>query len=131
MGARRRRTGRLGPRRRVPYVGADRFAEASEWWRDLSAHAVVRDDVDIPGSGLVTFGSFTFSDDAEGSVLVVPEVVIGRRDGVAWITVIGLGITASPDARRDARAPPHGTTFADGPVDSMRWQGLVAEAVDA
>ena len=53
-----------------------------------------------PGSGLVTFGSFTFDDEADGSILVVPEVVIGRRDGVAWITVIGLGITSSPDAHR-------------------------------
>ena len=99
---------------------ADRFTEASEWWRELAAHAVVRDDVDVPGSGLVTFGSFTFSDDADGSVLVVPEVVVGRRDGVAWITVIGLGIAASPDLAMSPASPPaDGTTFADGPVDSV------------
>lgn len=110
--------------------GPSRFAEASDWWRDLAAHAVVRDEVDVPGSGLVTFGSFTFSDDADGSVLVVPEVVVGRRDGVTWITVIGLGITASPDLTATPAAPPtDGTTFADGPIDSVHWQGLVAQAV--
>ncbi len=110
--------------------GPARFEEASEWWRELAAHAVVRDDVDVPGSGLVTFGSFTFSDDADGSVLVVPEVVVGRRDGVTWITVIGLGITASPELMATpAASPADGTTFADGPIDSVHWQSLVAQAV--
>lgn len=110
-------------------AGPERFSEASEWWRELSSHAVVRDDVDVPGSGLVAFGSFTFTDDAEGSTLVVPEVVVGRRDGVAWITVIGLGISSTPDLTASTPAGPVGTTFADGPVDSVTWQGLVGEAV--
>lgn len=110
--------------------GADRFADASQWWSDLCAHAVVRDDVDTPGSGLVAFGSFTFTDDAEGSALVVPEVVVGRRDGVSWVTVIGPGITAAPAlAANEPVRDPVGTTFTDGPVDSATWQGLVAEAV--
>ncbi len=110
--------------------GPDRFDVASEWWRELAAHAVVRDEVDVPGSGLITFGSFTFSDDADGSVLVVPEIVIGRRDGVTWITVIGLGIASHPDlSPTEPSEPAVGTTFADGPVDSIQWQGLVAQAV--
>jgi menaquinone-specific isochorismate synthase len=110
-------------------AGAERFVEAAGWWRELSSHAVVRDDVHVPGSGLVAFGTFTFTDDAEGSTLVVPEVVIGRRDGNAWITVIGLGISSAPDLVTTTPADPVGTTFTDGPVDSVTWQGLVAEAV--
>ncbi|NRQ49560.1 isochorismate synthase [Aeromicrobium stalagmiti] len=110
--------------------GASRFADADEWWSELCAHAVVRDDVDTPGSGLVAFGSFTFTDDADGSALVVPEVVVGRRDGVAWVTVIGAGIAAPPAVGpAEPVTLPAGTTFADGPVDSATWQGLVAEAV--
>ena len=78
----------------------------------------------------MAFGSFTFADDAEGSVLVVPEVVVGRRDGISWVTVIGTGIAAPPPLVPDA-APqePVGTTFTDGPVDGDAWQSLVAEAV--
>jgi menaquinone-specific isochorismate synthase len=113
----------------VTTTGARRFTDASDWWRELCFQAVVRDDVDVPGSGLVAFGSFTFSDDADGSALVVPEVVVGRRDGVTWVTVIGLGISAAPDLVAGTPAGPVGTTFADGPVDSVTWQGLVAEAV--
>lgn len=111
-------------------AGADRFADASAWWRELSSRAVIRDEVGTPGSGLVAFGSFTFADDAEGSVLVVPEVVVGRRDGVSWVTVIGTGITAPPALDpTDPPRSPVGTTFADGPVDGDTWQSLVAEAV--
>ena len=110
--------------------GATRFTDASEWWSELCAHAVVRDDVDVPGSGLVAFGSFTFTDDAEGSALVVPEVVVGRRDGACWVTVIGAGIGAMPTlAHTEPARRPVGTEFADGPVDSTTWQGLVGEAV--
>jgi menaquinone-specific isochorismate synthase len=110
--------------------GPERFAQASRWWADLARHAVTRDEVDVPGSGLVAFGSFTFADDGEGSTLVVPEVVVGRRDGVAWVTVIGEGISSTPDLpSAGPPAPPSGTRFADGPLDSMAWQGIVAEAV--
>lgn len=110
--------------------GPSRFTDAGEWWSDLCSHAVVRDDVDVPGSGLVAFGSFTFTDDAVGSALVVPEVVIGRRDGIAWVTVIGEGIGAAPALGQDQSIRlPAGTAFADGPVDSSTWEGLVAEAV--
>ncbi|MEJ7634578.1 isochorismate synthase [Aeromicrobium sp.] len=110
-------------------AGPQRFEEASAWWRELCFHAVVRDDVDVPGSGLLAFGTFTFTDDAPGSTLVVPEVVIGRRDGVVWVTVIGHGISSAPDLTASTPTDPVGTTFADGPVDSVTWQGLVAEAV--
>ena len=111
-------------------TGVGRFAEAAQWWRDLSDHAVVRDEIDTPGSGLVAFGSFTFADDTEGSVLVVPEVVIGRRDGIVWVTVIGFGIAATPAVAPSSPArPPVGASFADGPVDSAAWQQLVADAV--
>lgn len=110
--------------------GADRFTDAATWWRELSAHAVVRDDVDVPGSGLVAFGSFTFTDDADGSALIVPEIVVGRRDGATWITVIDSGIAALPDVTpTSAPVDPTGTAFADGSVDGATWQGLVAEAV--
>ncbi|MCL3820228.1 isochorismate synthase [Aeromicrobium wangtongii] len=114
----------------VHTFGKGRFAEAEQWWRDLAQHAVVRDEVGTPGSGLVAFGSFTFSDDTEGSALVVPEIVVGRRDGVTWVTLIGLGITATPPlVPSSAPREPSGATFSDGAVDSAEWQQMVAEAV--
>jgi len=59
--------------------GAGRFEEADRWWRDLTSRAIVRSDVGEPGSGLVAFGTFAFADEPGDSMLVVPEVILGRR----------------------------------------------------
>jgi len=53
----------------------------------LGALAVDR-DLDVPGTGAVALGAFDFRPDAPGE-LVVPRIVIGRRDdGTAWVTTI-------------------------------------------
>src|SRR5699024_862345 len=44
--------------------GADRFARAEEWWRDVTSEAIVRDDVDEPGTGPIAFGSMAYSPDS-------------------------------------------------------------------
>ena len=69
-----------GEAARLELTGPDRFTVARDWWRDLVAHAEVDDEVGVRGSGPVAFGSFAFRDD-EPSVLVVPEVVLGRSGG--------------------------------------------------
>ncbi len=112
--------------------GPDRFAHASQWWRNLSARAVVRDDVDVPGTGLITFGSFTFSDETDGSVLVVPEVVVGRRDGLAWMTTTGDADPADVLSAAPATAPSAlgRLRYADGALDPASWCATVAAAVE-
>ena len=70
--------------------GADRFADARGWWTEMSQAAVVRDEVKQPGTGLVSFGSFAFADEPGDSILVIPEVVVGRRGDTTWVTTIGL-----------------------------------------
>lgn len=112
--------------------GARRFAEADAWWSDIAAHAVVRDDVRRPGSGLVCFGSFAFADSPGESVLVVPEVIVGRRDGITWVTTVSVGglDTEARLAEADPPAAPTGVTYADGALDGERWMGAVAEAVE-
>ena len=111
--------------------GAERFAEADTWWRELAARSVVRDEVGVPGSGLVAFGTFTFDDAAAGSTLVVPEVVVGRRDGVSWITVIGTALGSPPTLEpADAPRPTGPVTFSDAEVDAAAWTRVVATAVE-
>ena len=68
--------------------GAGRFEQANQWWRDLTARAIVRSDVDEPGSGLVAFGTFAFADEPGDSALIVPEVILGRRGDTAWLTTV-------------------------------------------
>lgn len=111
--------------------GPDRFAAAQKWWREQTRGAVVRDEVSRPGTGLVAFGSFAFADEPGDSVLRIPEVVIGRRDGVSWLTHVGVGsISALPEIHAaSAPEPPRSVAYTDGALDGPAWGEVVAEAV--
>jgi menaquinone-specific isochorismate synthase len=115
--------------------GPDRFEQANAWWRDLSARAIVRSDLDEPGSGLVAFGTFTFSDGPGESTLVVPEVILGRRGATAWLTTVSkVGGLDQLDRRLElATTPPApvDVSFTDGALNGEQWMGVVADAVAA
>lgn len=117
------------------FAGPGRFFEAAAQWREITRHSVVRDDVQIPGSGLVAFGTFTFDDsprseDEPGSRLIVPQVVVGRRDGRAWVTTIGTALGATPlITATDAPEPPRVLEVTDGAVGPDAWKQMVAEAI--
>ena len=111
--------------------GPDRFTDAKQWWAEHVRTAVVRDEVDQPGTGVVCFGSFGFADEPGDSVLVVPEVVVGRRGDSTWLTTIGVGSipSSAPLVTADSPAAPRGVRFADGAMSGTDWVGVVAEAV--
>ncbi|WP_461024753.1 isochorismate synthase [Thalassiella azotivora] len=119
---------------RVRVGGPGRFADADAAWAALSAGAVVRDEVDLPGTGPVAFASFAFADDsADGGVLVVPEVVVGHRGGRWWVTTVGVdGSLPSPSwpARRGPARAPGQVTYADGARPGPVWTGLVEQVLD-
>ena len=85
-------------------AGHDRFAAGEKWMRELFDAAHVVDDVNVPGSGPVAFGSFTFDPTSDGSVLIVPRTVVGRRNGAAWVTTVGIEAD-SPRPGTGAAAP--------------------------
>jgi menaquinone-specific isochorismate synthase len=111
--------------------GPDRFVDAQRWWREVAAGAVVRDQVRVPGSGLVAFGSFAFADAPGDSVLRVPRVLVGRRNGRAWVTRVGVSsISRTHGVLPSAEPPaPRGVHFTDGALDGPQWESAVAEAV--
>ena len=115
---------------RLELTGEDRFTAGQAWWSRLVEQAVVSDDVDLPGTGLVAFGSFAFDAHAATSVLVVPEVVVGHRDGTWWLTSIGTTDAAGAELPRRTPARSAGTvTFADGSATSTQWMQTVDDAV--
>ncbi len=98
------------------------------------------DDVAGPGTGPVAVGALPFARDAPGA-LVLPRVVIGRRDGEAWITTIarpGDGPSAARLAGQmaadalggftDPRPAPSQFTLTSV-LDHPVWEELVARAV--
>lgn len=123
---------------RIEVGGAARFADAQAAWRDLVAHAVVRDEVGVPGTGPVAFGSFAFDDlSPAGGVLVVPRIVVGRRGGHTWLTTLSpagdLADAPHPEGlrRADEPATPGAVAEATGALAADAWVGAVRDAVSA
>ncbi|MCV2395637.1 isochorismate synthase [Actinotalea sp. M2MS4P-6] len=113
--------------------GPERFAEADDAWGDAMAHAVVRDEVQLPGTGPIAFGSFAFADDSPaGGTLIVPRVVVGRRGDDAWLTTIEVGAVAAAvsPVPTDPPRPPGAVTMSPGGLDEAGWRAAVAHAVD-
>jgi menaquinone-specific isochorismate synthase len=117
----------LGEALRLEFRGPDRIREAADAWRAVAAAATVTDPVGLSGTGLVAFGAFAFADASEAvSVLIVPEVIVGRRDGVNWVTRVNgseLKIEKRPlgDEYRIA--------LHQGALDGAGYQAAVGEAV--
>jgi menaquinone-specific isochorismate synthase len=92
----------------------------------------VRDDVGVPGSGPVAVASLPFDPAERGSVVVVPKVVLGRREGRAWLTLVTPpGAVQVPALRRRptaAASPVHARVAAAVPSED-RWRAAVADAV--
>jgi menaquinone-specific isochorismate synthase len=114
----------IGEALRLEFRGPTRLADAAAAWRDIAARARVDDEVRIGGSGLVACGAFTFDDDStRASVLIVPRVIIGRRDGVGWVTRVNGAddpVIASP-LGAEYRLPVHpGALPPDAYRDAVR-----------
>ena len=109
-------------------AGEDRFTVAEKWLRSVLEGASTEDEVDVPGSGAVAFGSFTFDPASDGSVLVLPRVVLGRRNGQAWLTTIG---EPGDPGRPVPVAAPGAVRWHDGSLTAPQWQRAVVAAVEA
>ncbi|MEX2553884.1 MAG: isochorismate synthase [Actinomycetota bacterium] len=77
-------------------AGAGRFERAAELFRQLLEGAEIRDEVDLPGTGPVLFGSWTFDPDAEGSVVLIPSLVFGSSEGLSWRTEVEFDAALAP-----------------------------------
>ena len=82
-------------------AGQDRFAAGEKWLPSLFDADDVDDQVRVRGSGPVAFGTFTFDASSEGSVLIVPRILVGRDGhGQAWLTTVTAGTRAGPAGSR-------------------------------
>jgi menaquinone-specific isochorismate synthase len=120
-----------GEAARLEVTGPHALAEAAEWWTSYTDGLVVDDDLGIPGSGPVLFASIAFDPVAGTSVFVVPEVTVGRRDGVGWITTVGdVDPRDLPGASEPDDAAPLRLRYADGALDPASWCAAVATVVE-
>jgi menaquinone-specific isochorismate synthase len=116
-----------GEAARVELSGPERFSRAQRWWSTWCGEAAIDDQLGVPGSGPVAFASFAFDPRPGESVLVVPKVVLGRRGGRTWLTVVGdeahpLRPTTPPER-------PTGIRWSQGSLSAPDWQTAVAQAI--
>jgi menaquinone-specific isochorismate synthase len=122
-------------------AGEDRFAAGEKWLPSLFDAADIDDQVRVRGTGPVAFGTFTFDASSEGSVLIIPRVLLGRDGhGRAWLTSVSprgddppggppaLGGTARPP---EPPRVPRDVRWHDGSLPGPQWEQAVAEAVAA
>jgi len=110
--------------------GPGRFEQAAAWWRDFAANAEVDDEVELAGTGPVAFVSMAFADQPGYSAIVVPEVVVGRRDGVTWVTEISVdGRDNHAAVAMQPIRTPSTVRYAEGELSVTGYRNAVAEAV--
>ncbi|MEA5155735.1 isochorismate synthase [Raineyella sp.] len=115
----------------------DSLAEADAWWRAVvAAMPAGPGSDDLPsGVGPLAFGSFTFDHDhtTRRSVLVVPSLVLGSRDGQHWMTRIGPVDQPLPEPALPPRPPapigPGAVSWSDGAMSGPDWEAAVGTAV--
>lgn len=125
----------VGEALRLEFSGPNRMQDAAAVWREIAAAATVTDPLRMPGTGLVAFGTFAFADhSAQSSVLIVPQLLIGRREGVTWVTRIRLDAENAPAApaspRSTAFGPEYRITLTPGAESADGFREHVTQAVE-
>ena len=66
-------------------------------------------------------------------MLIVPEVVVGRRGDRTWLTTVSRGgldlLDRAARRRADPPQPPVDVSFGDGALNGEQWMAVVADAV--
>lgn len=103
---------------------------------ELLANVETVDEVGLPGCGPVVIGALPFDPSAAGH-LVVPQRVVGLREGRAWVTTVSplSGVAGVEDWRVEqpvqasGSPPDHFGLTASMPHTD--WKAVIAGAVDA
>ena len=112
-----------------PGVGEGRYVRARDAWRTWLSGAQIEDLAREKGSGPVGFASFTFDPQVRGSVVAVPEVIVGRKGRLAWITTVGDIDPVSFQSCSHQEATPDRPRYLGSTHPDWKWMESVAQAV--
>lgn len=119
----------FGEYKKFEVKGENRFKEAKAWWEKRVSEFKIQNNVHGSGTGPILFSSFSF-DPSEISVLVIPEIIIGQKNGKSWITWVGD--SKQPDLEKINTAPISGEiTWQEGSISEQAWQAQVKNAINA
>ena len=105
----------------------DRFDQMRAWWQAKLAKFIVTDELHLSGTGPIAFISASF-DPAEKSVVVIPKIIIGQRNGKSWLTWIG-DLPKPEVVEYPKPEAPLNLSWAGGGLEPHLWEGIVAKAV--
>jgi menaquinone-specific isochorismate synthase len=119
----------FGEYKKFEVKGENRFKEAKVWWEERVSEFKIQNNVHGSGTGPILFSSFSF-DANQSSILVIPEIIIGQKNGKSWITWIGD--TKQPNLEKITTAPISGEiTWNAGSISEQAWQSQVSSAISA
>jgi len=119
----------FGEYKKIELTGEDRFEKAKAWWQIQLSEFKIQNNVHGSGTGPILFGSFSF-DPNEKSILVIPEIILGKKAGKSWVTWIGDN--TQPNFSTLSKSLPSGEiTWSDGALSESQWKDQVGFAVDS
>jgi menaquinone-specific isochorismate synthase len=117
----------FGVYKELEITGPERFTLARNWWDKEVANFTIKNNVHGGGTGPILFTSFAFNESAP-SKLIIPQIVIGQKNGKSWITWIGD--TAQPEISQLKNSVVSGEIkWADGSISEDKWRNQVAVAI--
>jgi len=119
----------FGEYKKFIVTGEDRFDQARAWWNDQLSEFKINNNVHGSGTGPLLFASFAF-DSTSPSVLVIPEIVLGQKNGKSWITWIGD--KNQPGLEKISNSSISGEiTWQEAAKDEEVWRQQVTKAITA
>ena len=119
----------FGEYKRFEIKGEDRFLKARSWWNEQLSEFSIQNNVHGIGTGPILFSSFSF-DPNEPSVLIIPEIVLGHKNGKSWITWIGN--KSQPDVTKISSSTiSSGISWQKGSISEEKWRDQVSAAIAA
>ncbi|NBQ34972.1 MAG: isochorismate synthase [Actinobacteria bacterium] len=119
----------FGEYKKIELKGENRFVAARKWWELQLAEFNIQNNVHGSGTGPILFSSFSFDPD-QISVLIIPEIIIGQKNGKSWITWIGD--SKQPDLGKLNKSPiSSGIAWKEGSISESNWRTQVGSAIDA
>jgi menaquinone-specific isochorismate synthase len=117
----------FGVYKELEISGPERFTLARNWWDKEVANFTIKNNVHGGGTGPILFTSFAF-DENQPSKLIIPQIVIGQKNGKSWITWIGE--TSQPEiSQLKNSAVSGGIKWQAGSISEEKWRNQVAVAI--
>jgi menaquinone-specific isochorismate synthase len=117
----------FGVYKELEISGPERFTLARNWWDKEVANFTIKNNVHSGGTGPILFTSFAF-DENEPSKLIIPQIVIGQKNGKSWITWIGE--TSQPEISQLKNSVISGEIkWQAGSISAEKWRSQVSVAI--